>query len=48
VFDSRRDAFTVQWEAFHSNVVGGLKPKTSIADARLDLVLFQRMIARLA
>jgi predicted dehydrogenase len=47
-FDSRRDTFTVQWEAFHGNVVGGLKPKTSIADARLDLVLLQKMIARLA
>jgi predicted dehydrogenase len=44
-FDSRRDAFVVQWEAFYSNVVGGLKPKTSVADARLDLVLFQQMIA---
>jgi hypothetical protein len=38
----------MQWEAFHGNVIAGLKPKTSVADARLDLVLFQQMIAGLS
>jgi predicted dehydrogenase len=39
-----RDPFAVEWEAFHASVKGGDAPKTSLSDARQDLVLFQEMI----
>ena len=40
-----KDAFEVEWEAFHRSVQIGEKPKTSIADAREDLVLFSEMMS---
>jgi predicted dehydrogenase len=40
-----RDSFAIEWEAFHASIHGGARPKTSLADAREDLVLFQEMIA---
>jgi predicted dehydrogenase len=38
------DAFVAEWQAFYDNVTGGLEPKTSPADFRQDLELFQHMI----
>jgi predicted dehydrogenase len=38
------DAFVLEWEAFHDNVTEARMPKTSPADFRLDLELFQAMI----
>ncbi len=40
-----RDSFQVEWEAFHANVTAGTRPKTSLDDARQDLMLFRDMIA---
>ena len=40
-----KDAFEVEWKAFHRSVQTGERPKTSVADAREDLVLFSRMMA---
>lgn len=42
---TRTDAFVLEWRAFHDNVVAGKTPKTSVADAREDLVLFGDMLA---
>jgi predicted dehydrogenase len=39
-----RDPFSVEWEAFHASVRSGTPPKTSLADARQDLVLFREMV----
>ncbi|MFI5014944.1 MAG: Gfo/Idh/MocA family oxidoreductase [Hyphomicrobiales bacterium] len=39
-----RDPFSVEWEAFHASVTKGAAPKTSLADAGQDLLLFQEMI----
>jgi predicted dehydrogenase len=38
------DAFVTEWQAFHHNVTTGACPKTSPADFRHDLELFQQMI----
>jgi predicted dehydrogenase len=38
------DPFVAEWQAFHANVMGGLSPKTTPADFRQDLELFQQMI----
>ena len=38
------DAFVSEWEAFYENVITGQMPKTSPADFRLDLELFQSML----
>ena len=38
------DAFVTEWQAFHHNVTMGSCPKTSPADFRHDLELFQQMI----
>jgi predicted dehydrogenase len=40
-----RDAFEIEWLAFHENVTGGRQPKTSLTDAREDLVLFREMMS---
>jgi predicted dehydrogenase len=40
-----RDPFAVEWEAFHASINGGPAPKTSLTDARQDLVLFKEMIS---
>lgn len=37
------DPFVREWEAFHTAVVDGAEPKTSVADARQDLELFAEM-----
>lgn len=37
--------FVDEWEAFYENLVAGRAPKTSAADFRHDLVLFEAMIA---
>ncbi len=44
-FPTRYDSFGVEWREFHRNIVEGRRPKTSIADAREDLVIFRDMIA---
>jgi predicted dehydrogenase len=36
--------FVSEWEAFHDNITTGQQPKTSVADFRDDLVLFNAMI----
>ncbi|MCA9895105.1 MAG: Gfo/Idh/MocA family oxidoreductase [Anaerolineae bacterium] len=38
------DAFTEEWRAFYDNVTHNRTPKTSPADFRHDLVIFQQMI----
>jgi len=47
-FPTRRDSFTLEWESFHENICQRRQPKTSIADAREDLVLFREMIGLMA
>ena len=44
-FPTRHDSFGVEWREFHRNIVEGRRPKTSIADAREDIVIFRDMIA---
>jgi predicted dehydrogenase len=39
------DPFVAEWEAFYDNITQGRAPKTSPADFRHDLELFQMMIA---
>ncbi|HXF64667.1 MAG TPA: hypothetical protein VNK95_23750, partial [Caldilineaceae bacterium] len=41
------DAFVEEWIAFHTNVTEGRTPKTSPADFRQDLELFQTMMAHI-
>ena len=38
------EAFVSEWRAFHHNVLTHTPPKTSPADFRQDLALFQQMI----
>jgi predicted dehydrogenase len=38
------DAFVAEWQAFYDNVMNQTEPKTSAADFRQDLELFQEMI----
>ncbi|MEM7022245.1 MAG: Gfo/Idh/MocA family oxidoreductase [Pseudomonadota bacterium] len=47
-FATRNDSFVAEWRAFHANITGGTRPKTSIEDARNDLILFKEMVARMA
>jgi predicted dehydrogenase len=47
-FPTRNDSFVAEWQAFHANIAQGTRPKTSIADARQDLVLFQEMVRLMA
>jgi predicted dehydrogenase len=47
-FSTRSDSFVAEWRAFHANISNGTRPKTSIEDARNDLVLFKEMVARMA
>lgn len=46
-FATRQDAFVIEWTAFHDNITSRTTPRTSLADAREDLVLFGAMIERL-
>jgi predicted dehydrogenase len=43
-FETRRDAFALEWEAFHAHIMQGTKPKCSILDAQADLELFLNMV----
>jgi predicted dehydrogenase len=47
-FPTRYDSFAVEWRDFHANIAAHRRPKTSIADAREDLVLFRRMVELMA
>jgi predicted dehydrogenase len=38
------DPFVEEWRAFHSNVIAGTEPKTSIADFREDLELCSQLV----
>lgn len=42
---SRTDTFVIEWQALHRHLNAGSKPRNSIADARLDLVLFRDMMS---
>lgn len=42
-----KDAFTIELEAFHRHVQDGTRPKTSLADARNDLVLWAEIIRKM-
>lgn len=44
-YATRNDAFVAEWRSFHRCVETGEMPKTSIADARQDLVLYKDMMA---
>ena len=44
-FPTRHNSFGVEWREFHRNIVEGRRPKTTIADAREDLVIFRDMVA---
>ncbi|MFP5077718.1 Gfo/Idh/MocA family protein [Rhizobium sp. YIM 134829] len=41
---SRGDAFVIEWKRFHEAIVNNGPIKTTIADARLDLEIFQQMM----
>jgi predicted dehydrogenase len=43
-FPTRYDSFGVEWRDFHENITRKRTPKTSIADAREDLMIFKQMI----
>jgi predicted dehydrogenase len=47
-FPTRRDSFAIEWQSFHENICQRRQPKTSIADAREDLILFRDMIGLMA
>jgi predicted dehydrogenase len=47
-FPSRRDAFSLQWQAFYENVRLHRQPKTSLADARQDLVIARDLLGQMA
>jgi predicted dehydrogenase len=46
-FSTRQDSFVLEWQAFYDNITQRKPPKTSLADAREDLVLAREMIARM-
>ncbi|WP_154447748.1 Gfo/Idh/MocA family protein [Halovulum marinum] len=46
-FPSRLDSFVIEWTAFHRKLTEGRTPKTSVADARADLEIFQEIIGHL-
>ena len=46
-FPSRRDAFSLQWQAFYENVRQHRQPKTSLADGRQDLVLARDLLGQM-
>ena len=41
---TRADSFLTEWQRFHDAALSGPRPKTDIADARQDLVLFGQMM----
>lgn len=46
--DTLEDNFVREWRRFHDHVVNGSKPKSSVADARLDMQLFRQIMDALA
>ena len=40
-----QDSFAIEWQAFHASITSGTQPKTTLADARQDLTLFQDMVS---
>jgi predicted dehydrogenase len=46
-FPSRLDAFVTEWREFAGHVKNGTRPKTSVEDARQDLVLFAGIMEHL-
>jgi predicted dehydrogenase len=47
-YPTRGDSFVIEWRAFHENVSRRRRPKTSLADAREDIVLFRDMATCMA
>jgi predicted dehydrogenase len=47
MFPTRNDSFVAEWRAFHDHVTLGTRPKTTLADARNDLVLARDMAAKM-
>ena len=47
MFPTRNDSFVAEWRAFHRNIREGRKPKTTLEDARNDLVLARDLAARM-
>ena len=43
-FSTRRDSFALEWQSFYEDIRHRRQPKTSVADAREDLVLFRDMV----
>ncbi|CAM2155553.1 putative dehydrogenase [Pararobbsia alpina] len=44
-YATRTDSFVIEWRAFYDNATTGKSPKTSLSDAREDLVIFGDMLA---
>jgi hypothetical protein len=47
VFPTRNDSFVAEWRAFHRNVTEKKRPKTTLEDARNDMVLARDMAAKM-
>jgi len=47
MFPTRNDSFVAEWRAFHQNVTQLRRPKTSLEDARNDLVLARDIAAKM-
>jgi predicted dehydrogenase len=47
-FPTRNDSFVASWRAFHENVSERKRPKTTLADARNDLVLARDLAGKMA
>lgn len=45
MFPTRNDSFVAEWRAFHRNVTERKRPKTTLTDARNDVVLARDMAA---
>ena len=47
MFPTRNDSFVAEWRAFHRNVTEKKRPKTTLEDARNDMVLARDMAAKM-
>ena len=47
MFPTRNDSFVAEWRAFHGNVTERKMPKTTLRDARNDMVLARDMVAKM-
>ncbi|MBM3525249.1 MAG: Gfo/Idh/MocA family oxidoreductase [Alphaproteobacteria bacterium] len=47
MFPTRNDSFVAEWRAFHKSVTEGLRPKTTLEDARNDMVLARDIAMRM-